>query len=203
MAGSLVLSGQSPASLSDKLTELDELQERAAKAQEQAEEKAKEADRKNERRRTKIDGENARTGEKDKRVRVSSKPSNNASLDVGSPTHNGDGNNDNVATGRNLGTFEATFYTAYCSTGCTGTTATGIDVSQTIYHEGVRIIAVDPAVIPLGTRVKVTLADGSSFVATASDTGGDIKGRRIDVLVANKAEARRLGRQKAEVEVIK
>ncbi|WP_283159439.1 3D domain-containing protein [Virgibacillus pantothenticus] len=66
-----------------------------------------------------------------------------------------------------------------------------------------RIIAVDPAVIPLGTRVKVTLADGSSFVATASDTGGDIKGRRIDVLVANKAEARRLGRQKAEVEVIK
>src|SRR5690606_1324618 len=50
---------------------------------------------------------------------------------------------------KHLGEFEATFYTAFCPTGCTGITATGIDVRNTIYYEGKRIIAVDPKVIPL------------------------------------------------------
>ena len=100
-------------------------------------------------------------------------------------------------------TFEATFYTAFCPTGCTGVTATGVDVSNTIYHEGKRIIAVDPNVIPLGSSVKVTLKDGTSFEATAQDTGGDIKGNRIDVLVSSRDEAYRLGRQSAKVEIIK
>ena len=100
-------------------------------------------------------------------------------------------------------TFEATFYTAFCPTGCTGVTATGVDVSNTIYHEGKRIIAVDPSVIPLGSHVKVTLEDGTSFEATAQDTGGDIKGKRIDILVASRDEAYKLGRQSAKVEIIK
>src|SRR5690554_6602432 len=61
---------------------------------------------------------------------------------------------------RNLGEFEATFYTAFCPTGCTGITATGIDVRNTIYNEGKRIIAVDPNAIPIGSTVKVMLANG-------------------------------------------
>lgn len=101
-----------------------------------------------------------------------------------------------------LGEFEATFYTAFCPTGCTGITATGIDVRNTIYHAGKRIIAVDPEVIPLGSVVKVTLANGDSFEAVAGDTGGAIKGRRIDVLVATRDEAYRLGRMTAEIEII-
>jgi len=108
---------------------------------------------------------------------------------------------DSVQT-RNLGEFEATFYTAFCPTGCTGITATGIDVRDTIYHEGKRIIAVDPNVVPLGSTVKVTLANGDSFEATAQDVGGAIKGNRIDILVASRNEAYRLGRQSAKVEVI-
>src|SRR5690625_387281 len=96
---------------------------------------------------------------------------------------------------------EATFYTAGCE-GCSGITATGIDVKQTVYHEGKRIIAVDPSVIPLGSIVRVTLGNGDSFEAIAGDTGGAIKGSRIDVLVGRKTEARRLGRQSATVENI-
>ncbi|MEK3887277.1 3D domain-containing protein [Bacillus sp. FSL K6-3431] len=98
---------------------------------------------------------------------------------------------------------EATFYTAFCPTGCIGITATGLDVSNTIYTpEGYRVIAVDPSQISLGSLVRVTLADGSTFKAVASDTGGDIKGARIDVLVATRDEANRLGRQAATVEII-
>ena len=98
---------------------------------------------------------------------------------------------------------EATFYTAYCPTGCIGITATGYDVSQTIYSpEGYRVIAVDPSQIPLNSIVEVSLADGQSFKAKALDTGGDVKGERIDVLVADRDEAYRLGRQKASVKII-
>src|SRR5699024_1773806 len=74
---------------------------------------------------------------------------------------------------------EATAYTAFCDTGCTGVTATGIDVSQSIYHEGRRVIAVDPAVIPLGSEV-IVKAGGQEFEAVAEDTGGDIVGNRIE-----------------------
>src|SRR5690625_2647308 len=101
------------------------------------------------------------------------------------------------------GTFEATYYSAFCPTGCTGVTATGIDVSNTIYHEGNRIVAVDPSVIPLRSIVHITLANGDSFEAIAGDTGGDIKGNRIDVLVESRSKAYELGRQSATVEIIR
>lgn len=96
----------------------------------------------------------------------------------------------------------ATFYTARCE-GCTGITKTGIDVRNTVYTpDGYRVIATDPAVIPLGSIVKVTLENGKSFEAKAEDIGGAIKGARIDVLVSNKARAYELGRQMAEVQII-
>ena len=110
---------------------------------------------------------------------------------------------DNKSDKSALKTFEATFYTAFCPTGCTGVTATGVDVRNTIYHAGKRIIAVDPNVIPLGSLVRVTLKDGTSFEATAQDTGGAIKGNRIDILVDNRDEAYRLGRQSVKVEILK
>jgi len=97
---------------------------------------------------------------------------------------------------------EATAYTAYCDTGCIGVTATGIDVSQSIYHEGKRVIAVDPSIIPLGSVVKVSLKNGELFEAVAIDTGGDINGARIDVLMASKEEAIEFGRQAVEIDII-
>lgn len=100
-------------------------------------------------------------------------------------------------------TFTATAYTAYCAEGCTGITKTGVDVSHSIYYEGARVIAVDPSVIALGSTVEVRLADGSSFQAKAIDTGGAIKGARLDLLVANEADAVQFGRQSVELRVIK
>ena len=59
-----------------------------------------------------------------------------------------------------------------------GTTATGIPV-------GPGIVAVDPTVIPLGTRMTIPgYGEG-----VAADIGGAIKGLRIDVWVATAAEA--------------
>lgn len=96
---------------------------------------------------------------------------------------------------------EATFYTAFCAEGCGGVTATGLDVSNTIYHGGRRIIAVDPNVIKLGSTGTLTLSTGQTYRVTAQDTGGAIKGARIDLLVASESEANRLGRQPATLKL--
>ena len=99
-------------------------------------------------------------------------------------------------------TFEATFYTAFCPTGCIGITKSGYDVSNTIYYEGMRIIAA-PKEIPLYTVFNVTLEDGEQFKAIVLDRGGDIKGNRIDILVKNREYAYKKGRQIAKLEEIK
>ncbi|GAK03283.1 cell wall-binding protein [Geomicrobium sp. JCM 19037] len=99
-------------------------------------------------------------------------------------------------------TFEATFYTAYCSTGCIGVTATGIDVSETTHHQGKRVAAVDPSVIALGSTLEVRYEDGRTERMVAADTGGAINGRIIDILVSDKDKARQLGRQTVGVRVV-
>jgi 3D (Asp-Asp-Asp) domain-containing protein len=73
-------------------------------------------------------------------------------------------------------------------------------------HIGTRvrpgIIAVDPRLIPLGSRVYIEFADGSGAYATAEDTGGAIKGRRIDVAMATVDDAYDFGMQKVKVYVL-
>jgi 3D (Asp-Asp-Asp) domain-containing protein len=99
-------------------------------------------------------------------------------------------------------TFEATAYVALCDTGCIGITKTGLDVRSTVTHEGKRVIAVDPSVIPLDTTVDIRFADGTTFEATAQDTGGAIRGNRLDLLVSTEDEAWQFGRQTVEVRII-
>ncbi|CAM2142618.1 3D domain-containing protein [Paraburkholderia tropica] len=94
--------------------------------------------------------------------------------------------------------FVATAYTAFCSTGCTGKTKTGYDVSNTSYYNGKRIIAVDPELIPLYSLVQVSY-EGNSFKAYAIDTGGDIKNNRIDILMDSEQEANAFGRKNVRV----
>ena len=98
--------------------------------------------------------------------------------------------------------FEATAYTAFCNTGCSGITKSGLDVSNTTQHVGRTIIAVDPAVIPLGSKVSIRLADGRVIEGIAEDTGGDIRGKRIDVLVGSEGQAREFGRQSVQIKVM-
>lgn len=64
------------------------------------------------------------------------------------------------------------------------------------------VIAVDPKVIPLGTRVYVEFADGHGINAVAEDTGGAIKGNRIDIAMWTVAEAYDFGKQKVKVHLL-
>lgn len=78
--------------------------------------------------------------------------------------------------------------TAYCLRG------------RTAMGHGVRkgIIAADPRVLKLGSSVSLS-AGKHSGEYLVSDTGGKIKGRKIDIWMASCAEARRFGRRTVQV----
>jgi 3D (Asp-Asp-Asp) domain-containing protein len=81
----------------------------------------------------------------------------------------------------------ATAYTAGCE-GCDGYTASG-------YRAGHGIVAVDPRVIPLGTKLYIP---GYGF-AIAGDTGGAIVGDRIDLGFDSLDDAIHFGRRDVKV----
>ena len=72
--------------------------------------------------------------------------------------------------------------------GCSGITASG-----TVPEKG-RTIAVDPDVIPLGAEVMI---DGQVYIA--EDTGGAIKGNKLDLFVGTEADSVQYGVQQHEV----
>lgn len=91
-------------------------------------------------------------------------------------------------------TVTATAYTAYCE-GCSGTTKIGIDLRA---NPDQKVIAVDPNVIPLGSRVWV---EGYGE-AIAGDTGGAIKGNKIDVFIPSYDDAIQWGVKKVKIKVL-
>lgn len=98
-----------------------------------------------------------------------------------------------AAKGTYIGDFKLTFYTPDpAENGGSTLTATGKSLSANVW----RAIAVDPRVIKLGSTVYI---EGLGTFR-AEDTGGAIKGNRIDVLV-NYGEANRLGVQYRKVYV--
>lgn len=92
-------------------------------------------------------------------------------------------------------TVSASAYTANCN-GCSGITSTGINLKR---NPDVKVIAVDPSVIPLGTKVFV---EGYGY-AIAGDTGGSIKGNKIDVFFPDKSEAYKWGRKQVKIKILK
>lgn len=88
----------------------------------------------------------------------------------------------------------ATAYTAYCA-GCSGVTYTGIDLRA---NPNQKVIAVDPNVIPLGSRVWV---EGYGE-AIAGDIGGAIKGNIIDVFLEHKQDALNWGRKTVTIKIL-
>lgn len=88
----------------------------------------------------------------------------------------------------------STAYTANCN-GCSGYTATGINLRA---NPNLKVIAVDPRFIPLGTKVYV---EGYGH-AIAGDTGSAIKGQKIDVFFATKAEAYRWGNRTVKITIL-
>lgn len=100
---------------------------------------------------------------------------------------------DNSASGE-VFYMNATAFSASCK-GCSGITATGLNLNA---NPNMKVIAVDPSVIPLGTKVWV---EGYGN-AIAGDTGGSIKGNRIDVHMPSSADASRYGWKKVQVKVL-
>lgn len=91
-------------------------------------------------------------------------------------------------------TVTSTAYTASCE-GCSGVTATGIDLNA---NPNQKVISVDPSVIPLGSKVWV---EGYGE-AIAGDTGGSIKGNKIDIFIPSKAEAINWGKKTVKVKIL-
>lgn len=89
---------------------------------------------------------------------------------------------------------EATAYTPYCA-GCSGISAVGVNLRA---NPDLKLIAVDPRVIPLGSKVWV---EGYGY-AVAGDTGGAIKGNKIDILVPTKSQAYSWGRKQVRIKVL-
>jgi 3D (Asp-Asp-Asp) domain-containing protein/LysM repeat protein len=92
-------------------------------------------------------------------------------------------------------TVKSTAYTATCK-GCSGITATGINLKK---NPNLKVISVDPKVIPLGSKVWV---EGYGD-AIAGDTGGRIKGNKIDVFIPNKQRAINWGNKTVKVKIYK
>src|SRR5262245_57956394 len=65
-----------------------------------------------------------------------------------------------------------------------GTTAKG-----TVAREG--ITAADPAILPLGSRIRISGAGAYSGVYVVTDTGPKVNGRHIDIYMPTAAEAKR------------
>ena len=104
------------------------------------------------------------------------------------------GENSSSSSSGNEFYVTATAYTAYCN-GCTGITATGINLRA---NPNLKVIAVDPDVIPLGSKVWV---EGYGY-AIAGDTGGAIKGKKIDLFMPSKSQAYDFGRKKVRIKVL-
>lgn len=72
--------------------------------------------------------------------------------------------------------------------------------SGTVAHEG--IVAADPAVLPLGSRIRVQGADAYNGVYTVTDTGAKIVGRHIDLYLPSAAQAKQFGKKVVTVQVL-
>ncbi len=78
--------------------------------------------------------------------------------------------------------------TAYC---LKGRTAMGGSVRR-------GIVAADPRVLPLGSRIQLS-AGSYSGTYTVADTGGAVKGRKLDIWMPSCVEAVRFGRKNVMV----
>lgn len=90
-----------------------------------------------------------------------------------------------TGAGASRGSFNAT---AYCLSG------------KTAMGHGVRrgIVAADPRVLRLGSKVTIKAGQWSGTYLV-SDTGGSIKGKKLDIWVPSCSEAKRFGRRSIQV----
>lgn len=83
--------------------------------------------------------------------------------------------------------------TAYC---LEGTTKSGVRVQP-------GIVAADPGVLPVGSVVRIEEPEDHAGIYTVLDTGGAIKGDRLDIYLPDCGEAREFGRQPVSLTVLR
>lgn len=125
----------------------------------------------------------------------------NEELNYYKRTYNVTSRNTSVIERNSKGTYLGNFVsTAYCienyhhicNNGNPSVTANG---SKPIPYQ---TVAVDPKVIPLGSKLKIE-TDGQVYYVTANDTGGAIKGNKIDIVCPTHSEAIKWGRKQVKV----
>lgn len=94
--------------------------------------------------------------------------------------------------GRLVARMKCTFYTGSPDE---GGSITALGTPVTPWYT----VAVDPRVIPLGSKIRIEGYDGVFYCA---DTGGAIKGNIIDIAVGSKSEANSLGVQYRNVYLV-
>ncbi len=94
------------------------------------------------------------------------------------------------AGGANLrGGYIATAYSQ------TGTTKSGLYT-----HD--HVVAADPSILPVGSRIKIRHAGRYSGEYVVADTGEKIVGRKLDIYIPNTRECMRFGKKRVKVEVV-
>jgi 3D (Asp-Asp-Asp) domain-containing protein len=87
------------------------------------------------------------------------------------------------------GTYVATAYSQ-----------TGITASGEYTHR--HIVAADPEILPIGTRILIRHAGKYSGEYVVADTGGKIQGHRLDLYFPSTRECRNFGVKQVEVQVL-
>ncbi|MED3760923.1 LysM peptidoglycan-binding domain-containing protein [Peribacillus frigoritolerans] len=137
--------------------------------------------------------EQSEPAEQSKPVEQSKPAEQTKPVEQSEPADSNNESQDQAESGKEI-TVSATAYTADCQ-GCSGTTATGVDLKA---NPDAKVIAVDPSVIPLGSKVYV---EGYGY-ATAADTGSAIKGNRVDIFVPNEQDAVNWGVKNVKVQIL-
>jgi 3D (Asp-Asp-Asp) domain-containing protein len=83
----------------------------------------------------------------------------------------------------------------------TANAVSGVTAKGTVTHEGV--VAADPTILPLGSRIRITGAGAYSGVYVVTDTGSKVTGRHIDIHMTNAAEAKRFGKKMVTLRVLR
>lgn len=76
----------------------------------------------------------------------------------------------------------------------------GITASGEWTHR--HVVAADPAVLPLGTRIQIRRAGKYSGEYVVADTGAKVAGRKLDIYLPSTAECRRFGVKRVRVQVL-
>ncbi|HEX3685006.1 MAG TPA: 3D domain-containing protein [Bryobacteraceae bacterium] len=77
---------------------------------------------------------------------------------------------------------------------------TGITASGQWTHR--HVVAADPNVLPIGTRIKIKRAGRYSGEYVVADTGAKVEGRRLDLYVPSTVECKKFGVKRVSVRVL-